>query len=310
MATAFLHRPKVSIITPSYNQGAFLEAALRSMLEQTYTPVEVIVMDGGSNDASVDILRRYAARLAYWESTPDHGQAHAINKGLQRATGDILGWLNSDDVLLPDTVERAVQIFQARPDVDVVYGGLERIDAAGAPLPTPRLPKDDQTFGPETVIGECIVNQPGAFWRRSIMQRVGLLNEDLRYTMDYEYWIRIALQGGRFYHIDEKVARFRLSAGSKTVGQTAAMAGEQWRVLHETLARPDLSDQLELPAEQIRRRARYARAVISLHAAYGYFKLRRYAQALAWLGRAAWNQPAILFARRWRDLLRSRRERV
>jgi glycosyltransferase involved in cell wall biosynthesis len=302
--------PLVSIITPSFNQAAFLEDTLRSVLSQTYAPIQYLVIDGGSEDGSQAIIQRYASRLAYWESTPDRGQAHAINKGLQRATGDILGWLNSDDVLLPNTVQRVVETFAAHPEIDVVYGRLDRIDPGGAPVPTPRLPKDNLTFGPETVIGECIVNQPGSFWRRGMMARAGLLDESLRYNLDYEYWMRIALLGGRFYHLDEVVAHFRLSPSSKTVGQTAAMAVEQWSVLESLLRTPHLHNLLGLTPAQVARRARYARAIIALHAAYGYFKLRRFTAALAWLFRALANDPSTLLDPRWRALLIARQNRA
>ena len=147
------------------------------MLDQDYPRLEYLVIDGGSSDDSPRIIERYASRLAYWESQPDRGQAHAINKGLQRARGDILGWLNSDDVLLPGVVSRAVQIFTQYPEVDVVYGRLERIDASGRLLPTPRLPKDRVDFDLSQVLGECVVNQPGSFWRREVMERAGLLDE-------------------------------------------------------------------------------------------------------------------------------------
>ncbi len=294
--------PLVSLITPSYNQAEFLEASLQSALAQTYPRLEYIVMDGGSSDGSAALIARYADRLADWESQPDRGQAHAINKGLERANGDLLGWLNSDDLLLPDTVERVVQAFQARPDVDVVYGRLERIDASGALIPTPGLPKDRVTMDKAHVIGECIVNQPGSFWRRRIMQQVGLLDERLRYTLDYEYWMRIALAGGVFLRLDAPVARFRLSAGSKTVGQTAAMAIEQLAVLERLLAQPDLPARLGQTPAQVHRQANYARAVIGLHALYGSLKLRRWGPAVGWLGYALRRNPALLFDRRWRDL--------
>ena len=129
--------PLVSIITPSYNQGQFIDATIQSVLGQDYAPIEYLIIDGGSTDNSLEVIRRYEDQIAYWESQPDRGQAHAINKGLQHANGEILGWLNSDDVLLPDTVSRVVSAFGEYPHVDVVYGRLERIDASGSVAPTP-----------------------------------------------------------------------------------------------------------------------------------------------------------------------------
>jgi glycosyltransferase involved in cell wall biosynthesis len=294
--------PLVSIITPSYNQGQFLEATLRSVLEQDYPRLEYIVIDGGSTDESPQILARYASRLAYWESQPDRGQAHAINKGLKHARGDILGWLNSDDVLLPGVVSRAVLVFAQNPQVEVIYGRLERIDANGTLLPTPRLPKDRVDFDLSQILGECVVNQPGSFWRRGAMERVGLLDEDLRYSLDYEYWIRLALAGAQFLHLQEAVARFRLSSGSKTVGQTAVMAQEQLRVLEALGSRPDLPARLAWTPEQVRQRLRQTRARYRLQAFYGSLKLRQWKVASGWLAAALRDDPLALFERRWLDL--------
>ena len=294
--------PLVSIITPSYNQGQFLEATLRSVLEQDYPHLEYIVIDGGSQDGSPEIIRRYAGRLAYWESQPDRGQSHAINKGLQRASGEILGWLNSDDLLLPGTLQTVVETFLAEPAVDVIYGRLERIDAAGSLLPTPELPKDRVEFGLPLLIGECVVNQPGCFWRREAMLRAGWLDESLRYSMDYEYWMRLALSGVRFRRLSQPVARFRLSGASKTVAQSAGQAREQLAVLDRLLALPDLPAQMGISPQQARRQARRTQAVFCLQAFYGYSKQRDLRQAGHWLAQALRYDPSALLQRRWLDL--------
>jgi glycosyltransferase involved in cell wall biosynthesis len=305
--------PRVSIVIPSFNQAQFLEAALQSVFNQDYPALEVIVIDGGSTDGSRALIERCAARLAHWESQPDRGQAHAINKGLQRATGELLGWLNSDDVLAPGAVRRALDVFERHPSVDVVYGRLERIDAQGRPAPTPRLPKDRLTFGKAHVIGESIVNQPGALWRRRAMDRArfpaGPLDERLRYALDYDFWIRLALAGAVFERLPEVAARFRLHPASKTVGQTAAMAEEQLGVLERLLAAPDLPARLGLAPQQVARQANQARARIALHAAYGCWKQRQPAAALRWLGYAVRRDPASVFERRWLDLALARLER-
>jgi glycosyltransferase involved in cell wall biosynthesis len=294
--------PLVSIITPSYNQGQFLEATLCSVLEQDYPRLEYIVIDGGSTDDSPQIIEHYASRLAYWESQADRGQAHAINKGLQHARGDILGWLNSDDLLLPGAVSRAVQVFTEYPQVDVVYGRLERIDASGRLLPTPLLPKDRVDFDLSQVLGECVVNQPGSFWRKRVMEQVGVLDEELHYSLDYEYWIRLALAGARFMHLPDTVARFRLSSGSKTVGQTAVMAQEQLRVLEALASRPDLPVLLGWTPEQVRRRLRRTRARFRLQVFYGSLKLHQWNAARRWLAAALSDDPLVIFERRWLDL--------
>jgi glycosyltransferase involved in cell wall biosynthesis len=301
--------PLVSIVTPSYNQGQFLEQTIQSVLAQDYPRIEYVVMDGGSTDGSLELIQRYSDRLAYWESQHDRGQAHAINKGLARAGGELLGWLNSDDVLLPSTVSRVVEAFASHPEIDVVYGRLERMDARGELVPTPLLPKDEVVFGKGLVIGECVVNQPGSLWRRRVMQRSGMLDESLDYALDYEYWIRLALDGARFLRLPESLARFRLSGGSKSVGHTAVMAREQLDVLESLLDNPDLAGKLDLTQNQVNRQVRKARGAICLNIFYGYTKLGEWRQAGRWLSRALRADPLALFQRRWLDLAAARLRR-
>ncbi len=291
--------PLVSIVTPSFNQGRFLEATIRSILDQSYKNIEYMVIDGGSKDKSIEILQQYSDRISYWVSEPDRGQAHAINKGLARARGSFLGWVNSDDVLFPETIEHAVQAFIQNPSVDVVYGRLERIDENDRLVPTPILPKDRLEFSRKNILGECIINQPGSFWRRKIMETAGLLDESLNYALDYEYWIRLALVGARFKRMPDVAARFRLSSSSKTVSQTAAMAREQLKVLEEVAERPNLSKELGLSTQEIERQVRYTKARICLHGFYGDFKSRKWRSAQGWLKEAILNDPLSIFDRRW-----------
>jgi glycosyltransferase involved in cell wall biosynthesis len=301
--------PLVTIITPSYNQGQFLEKTIVSVLNQDYPKIEYIVMDGGSNDESVAIIQRYANRIAYWESQPDRGQAHAINKGLQMAKGSVLGWLNSDDVLLPDAVRRVVQVFTDQPEVDVVYGRLERIDATGQVIPTPDLPKDQVTFAGQNALDKGLVNQPGSFWRREIMEKAGLLDESLRFVLDYEYYLRMLLAGAKFIHLNEPVAQFRIGRHSKTGGQTTAMSAEGLHVLERFLAQPGLPERLGVNQYQIQRQSRHTKATFCLYACLGCIRDHRFIQAAAWLGRAHWFDPRILFEQRWLDLARARFDR-
>ena len=279
-----------------------MEQTILSVLKQTYPAIEYFVMDGGSDDNSVQIIKNYAGQINYWESVQDRGQAHAINKGLRRAKGEILGWLNSDDVLLPGTVKRIVNTFHQHPEIDVIYGKLERINANGELIPTPLLPKDQITFNKKLLIGECVVNQPGSFWRRRMMDEIGLLDEELKYALDYEYWIRMAIRGAEFLRLPEVVAQFRLSEGSKTVGGTAAMADEQIDVLESLLARPDLPEILELEPTVINKMARKARSRIGLHAFYGSLKLKDWRDVRYWLRYVFGNAPEVLLERRWVDL--------
>jgi glycosyltransferase involved in cell wall biosynthesis len=294
--------PLVSIITPSFNQGEFLEATICSVLDQDYPNIEYIVMDGGSTDDSVAILQRYTERITHWESQPDRGQAHAVNKGLQLARGSILGWLNSDDLLLPGTVSLVVKTFRDTPEIDVVYGRLERIDEEGRLVPTPILPKDRNDFSKERVLGECLVNQPGAFWQREIMEKAGFLDERLKYTLDYEYWIRLALAGTRFVRLPEVVARFRLSARSKTVSQATEMAQEQIQVLKETIEKYDLKRICGWDEREVETRANSTRARACLLAFNGELKRGNYRKAFDWLRVALRYDITSPFDRRWLDL--------
>ena len=195
-----------------------------------------------------------------------------------------------------------VQTFEARPEIDVVYGRLERINSKGDVIPTPELPKDRETFNKSLVIGECIVNQPGCFWRRRVMDEVGLLREDLQYSLDYEYWIRMVLDGAVFYRLATPVARFRLSSASKTVGQTEKMAEEQLSVLDELLATPNLPELVGLHPDEVAQQAIRARANIQLHAFYGAIKMRHWRAAFEWLRQSMKNDPSAIFQRRWLDL--------
>jgi glycosyltransferase involved in cell wall biosynthesis len=298
--------PLVTVVTPSYNQAQFLEATIRSVLLQGYTNLEYIVIDGGSSDSSRDIISRYADHLDFWVSENDRGQSHAINKGLARAKGSILGWLNSDDVLLPGAISRVVAAFQEHPDADVVYGHLERIDAQGQRVGTPNLPKDRVVYDKTLALDESVVNQAGCFWRRSMMEKVGLLNEGLHYCMDYEYWTRILLVGGKFVRLNDTLAQFRLSSGSKTVGQTVKMAYEGLQVIDGFFEKPDIAERFGLSSSQLRKQANKGRSSVSLHAFYGCMKEKRWAEAARWFVCAHIYDPLAVFRRKWLTLALAR----
>src|SRR3990172_8835139 len=163
----------VTIVTPSYNQGEFLEDTILSVLNQDYPRIEYLIIDGGSTDGSVEIMGRYEDRLAFWVSEPDRGQSHAVNKGLQRAKGEVLGWLNSDDVYCPGAVRAAVDFLELHPDVALMYGRADLIDSEGRTV----LPFAWETFDAPVCIARLrqTIPQPSAFFRRGVVQRVGLL---------------------------------------------------------------------------------------------------------------------------------------
>ncbi|MEW5828710.1 MAG: glycosyltransferase family 2 protein, partial [Chloroflexota bacterium] len=180
--------PLVSIVTPSFNQAPYLEQTIRSVLGQDYPHIEYLVVDGGSTDGSVGIIGRYADKLAWSVSEKDSGQADAINKGLRHARGEIVAWLNSDDVYQPGAVARAVAAFERNPDAGLVYGDLLSIDSDGQPF-------NLQTFKPYTLtdlMAFDIIGQPSVFMRREVLEQAGELDPSYHFLLDHHLWIRMA----------------------------------------------------------------------------------------------------------------------
>lgn len=203
--------PLVSIVTPSFNQGRFLKRTIDSVVNQDYSHIEYCVIDGGSRDESIDILRSYGNRF-YWHSRPDQGQSDAINQGLSRSRGDILAYLNSDDVLLPGAVSSAVRHFANNPAWDLIYGNAHNIDATDGLIND--YPAAAYSF--DKLLQTCCICQPAAFWRRRVIEQVGLFDENLHYAMDYEYWLRLGRAGGQLVHVPEFLACSRVYAETKT----------------------------------------------------------------------------------------------
>jgi len=213
--------PLVSIVTPSFNQGRFLRRTIESVLGQTYKNIEYIVMDGGSTDETVEILRSYGKRFV-WISEPDKGQTNAINKGFALSRGDIRAYLNSDDTLLPNAVERAVEYFSSHPRCDMVYGDANYIDTEDQIIGTYNTA--DYSFA--RLMFDCCVCQPAAFWRTDIAERVGPFDEHLNYAMDYDYWLRIDRVGGHIHHLRETLSNSRLYPETKTLSRRGEIFAE------------------------------------------------------------------------------------
>ncbi|QYM79770.1 glycosyltransferase [Horticoccus luteus] len=203
--------PRVSIITPSLNQEAFLRACIDSVLAQDYPAIDFFVADGGSSDGSIDVLKSYGSRVS-WRSERDGGQAQAINAGLQRTMGEIVCYVNSDDLLRPGAVRGAASALLAHPDVDVVYGDTAIIDEQGRFLR--KYPTED--FDGGRLIEHCFISQPAAFWRRSLHERCGYFDPRFDHTLDYEFWIRALRCGAKFLHVPEEWAAAREHAGAKS----------------------------------------------------------------------------------------------
>jgi glycosyltransferase involved in cell wall biosynthesis len=216
----------VSIVTPSYNQGRFLETTLRSVLAQDYPHIEYIVVDGGSQDGSVDILRRYADRLAWWVSEPDKGQTDALNKGFQHTSGEILAWLNSDDTYQPGAVAEAAAYLQAHPEVSMVYGDASYIDADGQEIG--RFPAA-QTDYRRLRQGYVHVPQQATFFRGELWRKVAPLDPSFFFAMDYDLWVRLSRLGPPAY-VPHWWANFRLHGSAKTISADDRCWPEMLRV--------------------------------------------------------------------------------
>ncbi len=220
----------VSIITPSYNQARYLEQTILSVLEQDHPRIEYIVMDGASTDGSVEIIKKYADRLAHWESIKDRGQAEAINKGFARARGGIVAWLNSDDYYLPGTISKAVKVFEENPDVLLAYGNMLAVDENGQTINT--LTYRQLTL--EDLLCFQIIGQPAVFMRRSALQKTNGLDSTFHFLLDHLLWIQIAKRG-RILHVDQTWSAARYHAEAKNVAKAAEFGREAFRIL-ETIA--------------------------------------------------------------------------
>jgi len=234
-----INLPRVSIVTPSFNQAAFLEETIRSVLTQNYPHIEYIVIDGGSTDGSVDIIRKYENRLAYWVSEQDAGQADAINKGWRRATGEIIAYLNSDDTYEPGAVRAAVEYLAQHPETAMVYGHCYQVNEHGERVGTLRaIPVTIHTL----LLHNAIM-QPTAFIRRRVLDHTGMLNVELGHAMDYDLWLRIALHH-RIDALDLPLANFRAHADSKSFAKPFVFIQDLRIILARFFANPALDDSL------------------------------------------------------------------
>lgn len=203
--------PRISIVMPSLNHGAFIEEAIRSVLLQDYPSVELIIVDGGSTDGSVDVIQKYEERLAAWSCEGDAGPADALNKGFRRASGEILGFLNADDFLLPQCLSTVAREFRLHPHADVLSGHGFFANAAGE-LGTPMF--SDRWDLSRLVHTACVLVQPATFFRPRIFQRVGGFSEQTRTAWDMELWADMALAGATFHCVDAFLAATRLHPAS------------------------------------------------------------------------------------------------
>lgn len=213
LATAPANAPRISIVTPSFNQAHLIERTIQSVLDQKYPSIEYIVQDGGSRDGTSDVLKRFADRLHHWESTPDAGQTDAINRGFLHATGEIMAYLNSDDVLLPGTLNAVATFFAEHPEIDAVYGHRVLIDEHDREIGRWILPRHDDGV----LSWADYIPQETLFWRRSAWEKVGgRFDESFHFAMDWDFLLRLRDAGVRFARMPRFLGAFRVHEKQKT----------------------------------------------------------------------------------------------
>lgn len=214
---------KISIVTPSYNQGQFIERTLQSVANQSVPGVEIehVVFDGGSRDDTVAVLEKFKPAVR-WISKKDRGQTDAVNQGIRATDGDIIGWLNSDDIYYPGALAAVADFFTTHPAIDVVYGMADHIDVDDKAFEDyPAEPWDFQRLQQT-----CFICQPALFFRRRVVEQYGMLDESLNYCMDYAYWLRLGKAGVHFEFLEKKLAGSRLYADNKTLGARVRVHSE------------------------------------------------------------------------------------
>jgi glycosyltransferase involved in cell wall biosynthesis len=228
--------PRISIITPSYNQGQFIEETIRSVLLQGYPNLEYIIIDGGSTDNSVEVIKKYERWLAYWVSEPDKGQSAAINKGWKKSTGEILAWLNSDDLYFPHALNTIVKYFSMNPDSLVVYGNCDVLAKNGKRIDSIR----NVPFNAYRLLYFNYIPQPSLFLRKRIFDKVELLDSALHYIMDWDLLLRVAitLKKKEIGYFPKTLSCLRMYHGCKTVSASFKIIQELQKVYDKLASKP------------------------------------------------------------------------
>jgi len=218
---------KISIITPSFNQGQYIQQTILSVVNQDYKNKEHLIIDGGSTDNTIEVIQQHSEHIDYWVSEVDKGQSNAINKGLLKSNGDILAWINSDDFYEEYVFQLIADYFRQNPKIDLLYFDVSNFSSAGT-----KAYRHSASYSPEQFLTKVCLHQPGVFWRRRIMDQIGLLDENLHYVMDFDFWIRMYLNGTIKY-IPKVVSNFRIHHESKTNDNPVELYIEKNQVIAE-----------------------------------------------------------------------------
>lgn len=262
-------KPLVTVITPSFNQGQYIRETIESVLGQDYSYIEYLVIDGGSTDSTVDVLRSFHDPRMVWISEPDHGQTDALNKGLRRAHGEYLTYLNSDDLLLPNAISTIVEAFENNPAIDILYGDCLFIDTHGVPILTARAAPFDLSH---VVTGKLAILQPGTVWRKRVFEKLGLFWDELHYCMDTEYWIRAGAADCQLTYLPGARSAFRLHQTSKSVSQASKFWNEWLRILDRQYGQGVIPESLKSVKSD-------AYAYVTWNTAKAQWSAKQYAQA-------------------------------
>jgi GT2 family glycosyltransferase len=268
-------QPLLSIVTPSYNQGKYLEQTIQSVLRQGYARIEYLVVDGASTDNSVEIIQKYTDQLAWWVSEKDSGQGEAINKGLGQANGEIIAWLNSDDYYLPGTLSEVEKVFEENPDVALVYGDMLAVDEHGQTINALKY----RQLSLQDLLCFQIIGQPGVFFRRAVLEKTGALDTTFHFLLDHHLWIRIA-QHGRILHVPQTWSAARYHAEAKNRARAAEFGREAFRILDWAKSQPGLAEAVSGVERRARASAHRVDARYLLDGGQPILALKAWTQAL------------------------------
>lgn len=231
---------KISIITPTFNQGNYIEETICSIIHQNYPNLEYIIIDGKSTDNTHEIVQKYRSHIHHYISEKDNGQADAINKGLQLATGEVVAWLNADDLYLPDALHLVNQTFLKNPDVDIVMG-----DVINFVEDNHKEHYHPNSFEPYDFLSRVSIHQPGLFWKKKLHLKAGWLDTTLYYLMDYDLWMRFFFNF-RYIRINQPLAKFRIHSSAKTFSNPQGLYLEYRKIFSRFLFSSDQSNYILL----------------------------------------------------------------